>query len=149
MMPSVQSDMATLSEKLVKSFENRLDKAELCTSETFITLDFEEISLRYANAVVFKCFYKQDKVIDFESETDRLTLVVDNFFKYSINSVFKFCMVFPVLIPIVNWLLHFHPLGEMRIQVMAYIKQQTLINLSARQQVKEAEQKFKATGREI
>lgn len=145
MMPNVQLEVELVIDKLIRSFENRLDRAKLERSEKFVTLDFEETSLRYAIALVLTCLYKQDEVVDFEGETDRFTQIVESGLKNTINSALRFCVMFPLFIPIVNWLLQFHPTGKMRSVLMSFVKQQTLIGLKARQQVGRAATNFNKT----
>lgn len=141
----VQTDIHSVIERVIDAIEQKLNKAKLEFSKKFITLDVDDMFLRYSNALVFTCFYKQDSAIDFHSDRDFYTDIVDDVAKYSINPLFKFCVMFPNFIPLIDNLMHwFHPIGRMRKQILAFIRKQTLINLQARQQVKKAREDFKA-----
>lgn len=146
MKPNVQIEIVTVIDKLIESLEDRLDTAKLERSERFIKLDADEMFLRYSVALMLSCFYKQDKIVDFNGPTDRFTQIIDKSLRTCVNSLFKLCVTFPAFIPVVNWLmLRFHPLGVMRREILAFIKRQTLINLQARQQVARAKQTYEIT----
>lgn len=139
MKPNVQREIDTVIRKLIKSLEYRLDRAELDRCEKSVKLNAEDIFLRYATALMLSCFYKQDTVVDFNAPEDHFTQIIYNSVVTTVNPIFKLCIMFPSIIPVVNWLmLRFHPLGRMRKEVKSFIKSQTLINLQARQQISKA-----------
>lgn len=141
----MQAEFTAVIDKTINAIEEKLDRAKIEKSEKSIKLNTDDMFLRYANALTFSCFYKQDNVIDFHSDKDYYTEMIDNVAQNSINPIFKFCVMFPTFIPLVNWLMAcFHPLGLMRRKVMDYIKQQTLISLQAKQQLQQAEENFQS-----
>lgn len=137
--------MTSVCENLIESFENKLDYAKLERGEKSITVDTEEYFFRYSNALILSCFFKQDKIVDFNTKTDRFTSIIEKSIRTCVNPALKLCVVFPNFIPIVNWLmLRFHPLGLMRRELISFIKQQTLHNLRARQQIAQAKHSYEA-----
>lgn len=139
MQPNVQMEIETVIDKLIESLESRLDSAKLKRSEKSAKLDADDIFLRYATALVLSCFYKQDKIVDFSAPKDHFTQTIDMAIRNCVNPIFRLCIMFPSIIPVVNWLmLRFHPLGLMRKRLISFIKRQTLINLQAKQQVSRA-----------
>lgn len=144
MMPNVQAEIHNVIEKLLSAIELRLDQAK---PDRFATLDVDDMFLRYANAIVFSCFYKQDQVVDFKAKVDPTTKMIEDWCQSFTSPLIRFCMMFPVLRPILNWLmLRFHPIGVMRNRIMTFVKQQTLLNFQARQQMAEAKKSHDADG---
>lgn len=138
LMPNVQSEIKSVIQKLVDSFESRLNRAKSERSESFIELDVDEMFLRYANALVFSCFYKQTDEIDFEAKVDPFSNVIDSCIRTSIDPVATFGCIFPKFLPIIRLLLlRFHPLGTVHYKINSFIKRQTVLNLKAKQQVDE------------
>lgn len=138
MSPSAQSEITSTIDKVVNLFDTKLMDAKSELSQEFFKLDVDDLFLRYTIALVFTCFYRQDKAVRFDTKVDSITRVIDRACREFLNPAYKFCVMFPAFIPIVNWIImRFHPLGIMRKQIMGYVKQQALINFRMRQQMNE------------
>lgn len=143
--PNVEAEFKNVIDRTINAIEERLDRAKIERSEQSIKLNTDDMFLRYANALVFSSIYKQDNVIDLRSDKDHYTSLIEHVAKSSITPTFKFCVMFPTYIPIVNWLMEwFHPLGAMRRTIMNFIKQQTLVSLQAKQQIHQAKENFRS-----
>lgn len=132
-------------EIFAKSIEWRLDRAREDRGESFIVIDGEDIFHRYALDLVFKCFYKQDNMVDYYAEKDFWVDLIDRSLRTLLNPLVFLCIVFPVLKPSMQWLLmQFHPQGLLRRTLMSFIRVQARINLNAKKQLKSAMRRVKA-----
>lgn len=135
MSPSVQQEIDAIIDRFINSIEVKLEQS----MEEFCTCDADNMLNRFSLDLVFKIFYKQDNLIDYHSDEDFYVKLIDVAFKAIVNPLLLFCVTFPVLIPLAEWLiLRFHPTGLMIRNVTGFIREQTAQHLKAKQEAKVA-----------
>lgn len=136
------AEITEVIDEFIQAIEWRLDKEEKKSGQKFIIEDVEDLAHRYSLSLVYKCFYKQSKVIDFKLDKDP----VEQFLQYSYGTFASFYMqfttMFPILRPIMRYLAHnYHPTGHYISKLAEYIKQQTNLYFEAKKEFAEAEAK--------
>lgn len=139
MSPNVQHEINEVINKFVDSIEWRLNKEGQKASSKSTVVDAEELFHRYALALVFTCFYKQTKVIDFYSEKDKWQSAMAITAKQLNTNVIRLTVLFPILNYLVKLLLKInHPLGEFPSKINGFIKQQTKLYMKAKVEYQKA-----------
>lgn len=133
------AELEEVEEKLIKYIDCRLESAT-GYGEKFVTVDVEDIFHRYALDVVFRCFYKQDNVIDYYSEKDHWQSMTTSFFKQMSHPVAIIGQTSTIAMYISEFLLNnFTAHGSAKRTIMSYIAKQTAINLEAKKQFEKAD----------
>lgn len=146
--PNVMGELSEIVNKFIISLQARIDKAVANKGENYIIEDVDELFHRYALALVFKCFYKQDKIIDFDAREDYWVNLIGNTLRHGIRLVFVLCTIFRPLKPFVSKCsLYLTEEGVLRLKVMSFIRQQTGLNLRAREELNEAKRLAEKEGR--
>lgn len=141
MSPNVQEAVNDVINRFLDSIQDKLKQSGLVFSQKTILFDADDLFQRYTLALVFSCFYKQHDIIDFNSQEEFYVKIIDKTTRTCVNPLLVLCIVFPVFIPVVEWLIvKFHPQGFMVRKVRDFIKQQTLLNLRAKKQLEKARQ---------
>lgn len=137
-------------DKFVGSLNDKIEENKTKTGENFIVEDADDIFHRYALALVFKCFYKQDNVIDFHAKEDKWVSMIQKGIKQIVNPLLVLCVIFPIIKWPADALLNkFTDLGYLVRQVMGFIEQQTKLNFKARVEFNEAKRLAKEENREF
>lgn len=126
--------------RLNTGLEARLNKGEEA-GEKGVIIDGSDLMARFSTDLIYSCFYKQYNLIDYLSDVDPQSALIEE----GLNGVrHPFCeisMVLPILRPIIAKLVnYFHEFGYMKRKLMHFIKQQTALNLQARQEMALARQ---------
>lgn len=125
MSPNVLADIDSVINKFVDSIESRLNKALKERSSNWIVEDVDRYLQRYALALVFTCFYKQDGAIDFHSETDEWQTITDEATSLMVNPFTLIPQLFPPVITAMRVILKiYHPLGKLQSKVREFVRQQ-------------------------
>lgn len=103
-----------------------------------IDLDIDNVMMRHATDLILSCFYKQYDKIDYLSEQDKPSDQVAIGMTAILNPLVLLSASFPYLSPIIGWFLQFHFFGRLTKEIMGFIKQQTALNLAARQELARA-----------
>lgn len=92
----------------------KLDEAKKI-GEKSVEINAEDLFSRYTLDLIFTCFFKQPNIIDYNVEKEFWSEATNTFARDIISPMFRFCIAFPVLNPIINWLLfNFHSSGVYR-----------------------------------
>lgn len=138
MSPNVQDEIEKVIGEFMGSIERKLERADLVDSgrEKSMRLNADDCFTRYAIALVFSCFYKQDGIVNHDSEEDLFVKIIEEGAQAATNPVMMVCCLFPILIPAAEWLIkRFHVHGLLIRKVMGFIREQTLLNLKAKQEI--------------
>lgn len=136
--PNVRREIEDSIEKLINAIETRLNKG----GDKF-EMDADDFSHRYSLDLVLSCFYKQNNIVDFHANKDKMVEVIDLGLEEGWSSKFiRLGIIIPFFRSIIDWLiLNFHPLGVWRRAILEFIKVQTKINFEARKELKELKQR--------
>lgn len=115
MASNVQDEIEGIISRFTSSLERKLESTFYNQNDVkSILLDADDSFGRYAVALVFSCIYKQDNLVDFDSEEDSYVKYIEEAAKSCLNPLALSCVVFPVLIHSVEWLItNFHVQGNM------------------------------------
>lgn len=128
MSPNVQHEIDSIINRLIDFIEVKLAQ----NMDGFYQCEADDMFSRFSLDLIFKCFYKQDNLIDYYKEEDPFVKLIDDALKAFVNPFVFFCVTFPVVIPLIEWLsLHFHTTGLMVHKVTKFIKEQTSQHLRA------------------
>uniref|UniRef100_A0A6G1SC58 Cytochrome P450 3A4 n=1 Tax=Aceria tosichella TaxID=561515 RepID=A0A6G1SC58_9ACAR len=143
---NVTDEMQAAKSKLIDYIEKKLD-----TESDDYQFDVNDFVHKYSLDLVFRCFYKQDQLINFDDPKEHWTNHVDENFQCLQQSPFvKLSIVFPIFRGLIDWLVwHFTPQGVFRKEITGFIKVQTKLALEARKQLKEIEAKARETGDKV
>lgn len=148
---NVNQEIKEIIEKLIDSLHARIRVAKTDRGENYTIQDASDIFWRYSIALVFKCFYRQDNIVDFNAEQERLVkLMIDS--AESAKPIFYILsMAFPISKRLFEWLsMTFTPLGEIHDNIMSFIEQQTTYNLETRRkQTPESGTKFNSSDKNL
>lgn len=141
------AEVTEIVDRFIRSIEWRLDMEEKKNGQKFIIVDVENLSHRYSLSLVYKCFYKQSEIVDFNLDVDP----VERFVQGGYNTFGSFYMqlttMFPILRPIIKYFAsNYHPTGHVIRGIIDFIKQQTNLYLEAKKQFSEAEAKGEKVG---
>lgn len=137
--PNVLNEINEVIDKFVKYLNDKISEAVTRKGENFIIANTDDIFHRYALALVFKCFYKQDNVINFYAKQDRWVQIFHDGFKKLINPLLVLCVIFPAIKRFANFFMSkFTSQGLMIKEIMGFIEQQTKLNFKARREFNEA-----------
>jgi hypothetical protein len=133
--PNVLQEIDESIDSLIASLERRIDSA---VGPDHL-LDVDELILKYSTCLVFKCFYKQDNLIDFDDPNEVWTRSAEvGFAQVQENFLVALSVIFPVFKSLIDWLVwHFTPVGFIRRKLLEFVKLQTLTGLKAREQLRE------------
>lgn len=102
-------------------------------------IDISDLTMRYSTDLIFSCLYKQQNLVNYKTDEDPFTRVVEESIFGVRHPIIELSMSLPLLRPIVKWLiLNFHKFGQMKAKVIGFIKEQTAFNLLARQEMAKA-----------
>lgn len=88
---------------------------------------------RYSTDLIFSRFYKQYNLINYTSDKDHYSHLIESGLADFFNPVVEFTATLPIIRPLIDFIImHFHPIGTGRRVVMDFIKKQTHRNLCAR-----------------
>lgn len=150
---NVIEEFDKVTSRFLAGLETRLG-GEKASSGEKIQIDFlssadvnvSDLMLRYATDLIYSWFYKQTNLVDYVCERDPHTTFVRESINGSRHPFIEVSMTLPLLRPIVQALMnHFHVFGKMKSKLLESIKQQTALNLQARQEMAQA----KEAGREF
>lgn len=130
----VSADIKAIIMQLEESLRRKLDRAEAETGEKSILLNVDDVSHRFALAVIFLITYKRDNIIDFDSQLDQWVEAIKRGARNINNPVVSLSMMFPFLRPFCNFLVQFHEVGKLQVKIIDYIAEATDINRVAREQ---------------
>lgn len=99
-----------------------MDKQEQLTGKRNVELDLEDIFDRYTMAVIFSIGYKQDNVIDFYADEDKLVKSFVDGKREADNKLFGLPVIFPFLRPISYILYNYNKFGKMRDKIVGYME---------------------------
>lgn len=134
-MQNVQADINGVIEKLVGLIELQLNEAKESRHEDSIEVDLDYLCHRYALALVFTNFYKQDRMISFDSAEDQYVTLMEKNLQEFKGWPMQACAAFPFLKAPLNWLiLNFHGQGKMRNAIMSDIRKLTKLHFEAAEQ---------------
>lgn len=96
---NVVDEVDSVIEHLLNGLEKRLGiKCEA------IDLNADDIMLRFATDLIFTCFYKQKDAVDFVSNEDFYTGLIQNCVDKFAQPIVPYAMLFPLLRPVINWI---------------------------------------------
>lgn len=129
----VSADIKLIIERLSRSLDNKLDKAESASGKRSIVLDVHDTFQRYTLAVIFLITYKRDNMIDFDAEVDNWVNVMEQGARNISNPIVTTAIMFPFLRSHCRFLVQFHKVGQLQVKVIDYIIKATDINRVARE----------------
>lgn len=116
---------------LVESIEKRIGPDDLGKG---VELDFSDLMAHFTTEVVYSCFYGQRGRISFIGERSHHIVDSEIGLQGLRSSVIMVSRLFPHLNPLLSLVgRKFHPSGRVRNTLMDFIRQQTKLNLEARQ----------------
>jgi cytochrome P450 len=144
--PNVMHEMEASTKKLVDYIEKKLDNEK--SDYEFNVNDFVH---KYSLDMVFRCFYKQDNLVDFDDPNEHwVTSTERNFADLQKSALVKLSLIFPLLKRPLDWLVwHFSPQGEFRKKMCGFVRSQTKLGLEARKQLVEIESEAKKSGAKV
>uniref|UniRef100_A0A6G1SJ02 Putative cytochrome P450 CYP13A2 n=1 Tax=Aceria tosichella TaxID=561515 RepID=A0A6G1SJ02_9ACAR len=142
--PNVMEEIQASINKLIGHIERRLAKTDEPGHDEFIVDDFAQ---KYSMDLVFRCFYKQYDLIDFDNPHDSWSESVEQSLNDVQHSPFvKLAVVFPMFRSFVDWLVwNFTEQGKGRKMITGFILAQTKLGLMARTRLKELESEARAS----
>lgn len=137
--PNVLREIDTSINLLIEAIENKLAAREGTEPTESATIESDDLLHRFMLDLVFKSFYKQGNMIDFNAEHCRWTELVDEFLISPMNN-YLVMLAFSIhlLQKPIDWLiLNFHRQGKWRAMLINFIRDQTKLSLMARIELKE------------
>lgn len=131
--PNVLKEINDSMDKLIGAFESKLDEA----ASQPVELDVDDYFHRYSLDLTLSCLYKQTNRVDFRSEHDQMTRIIDLSASEVISHpLLNLAIIFPVLGRLIDEfvLKHFH-VGLLRQMIKDFIEIQTRANLEARKEL--------------
>lgn len=120
--------------RFVEFLEKKID-----ASENKVTLNADEYSLRHVLDIVFKCFYRQDNLINYDAKINPWISLIMEAVNGTVYWVLNMYIIFPSLRPVLGWLIvNFSAQGRIRGFIVEFLKKQTKLNFDARNQMKNA-----------
>lgn len=121
----MQSKIKDVVDKVIYSLEAKFNAQ--ASKSPHITFEADEMSRRYSVSIALSCLYKRDDFVSFESEVDSTSVLLETATKNFVSPFFKFCMMFPIVNPIVSQLaMLVHPMGMLRKTILGYTYQQLM-----------------------
>lgn len=144
--PNVLSEIETSISLLIESIENKLEASEEAR-KSGVTVEVDEMVHRFTLDLVFRCFYKQYDLIDFNAKHCKWTELVDEGLSAPMRDpIIKIALTVPSLCRPIDWLMmNFHRQGKWRREIINFVKTQTKLSLEARKQLGER----KAQGEQV
>lgn len=136
--PNVQAEIRDIIDKFTNSIEWRLDRAEQERGDKFVVVDVDDLSHRYALALIFSCFFKKPDLIDFYGEKDRWVTTTQKMIDNSINIVFRLTLLFPIIMSLVETFIEYTAFGKAMLELQKFVKEQTKHYLDAKEQLEMA-----------
>lgn len=146
MSANVQEEMNEIVDEFIHSLEWRLDKAKEENGDNSVTLNSDDHFHRFSIALSFSCLFKQKNLIDFYADTDTWQKnVIDCFTEQNIYPTMIICNTFPILAPLTQiFCMFFHPHGTLVKRLKGFIRQQTKLYTTAKDQMTSARKNFKS-----
>lgn len=129
----MQSEIQNCINKVIDTIDWKLNSvAKKANYENYIEIDVDDLFHRYALDLVFTCFLKQPDLIDYRADRDFWASAMDKFGRDFNSRLFRVCMLFPIILPIINWFLfRFHPSGVYRKYLYKYVSEHIEMNEKA------------------
>lgn len=149
--PNVVREIEESIGKLVGHIERKLGSNTNMAPDKHHQFKADDFVHKYSLDLVFRCFYKQYDLIDFDDPQDLWTKTLDDGINQTQYSPFvKLSMVFPIFRRFVDWLVwNFTEHGVCRKKMIQFIKSQTKLGMEARKQLTELTKEAKKTGAKI
>lgn len=126
---------------LIKGLEEKLRRASEDAAKAFIIIEADNVFLRYATDLIFSCFYKQYGLIDYLSDRDYYSHMLETGIRGTSNPLIEIIHALPIIKFVADWFIdRFTVTGIMMRDIKGFIEKQTRLNLEAKQQMAKAKQ---------
>lgn len=141
--PIVEREIEESIDKLIGLIETRLD-----SDETGRLFEADDFCARYAVNLIFKCFYKKDNEVNFESARDETVDMIEEAMAMMQTSPFvRISMVFPTLKGLIDRLGDYLTLlGAVRRKMVKFVEDQTRLGLEGRRQLRSLKEEGREKG---
>lgn len=145
MSKNVLEEIDSVIGNLIEGLEERMKREsagrEPPGGKRSVTIKADNIFLRYAADLIFSCFYKQYGLIDYLSDRDYYSHILETGIEGSTNPLIEVIHAMPIIKFIADWFVErFTDTGIMIRDIKGFIEKQTRLSLEAKQQMAKAEQ---------
>jgi cytochrome P450 len=136
--PNVQDEIERSIEKLIDHIDRALAAGGDGQQEAGREFDVDDIAHKYSLDLIFRCFYKQEDLIDFDDPHEPWTHANERGFRLvRTNPLVIGAILFPVFRQFLDWLMYnFTIQGRGRQKVVDFVRAQAELGLEARKQLK-------------
>lgn len=118
----------------MQSIRRKIEKSRKIFGQNSIVFDAHDSFQRYTLAVIFLITYRRENDIDFDAEKDIWVDRMDRGANNISNPIVALAIMFPFLRPLCKFLVQFHDVGQLQVEIVDYIIEATDINRIAREQ---------------
>ena len=130
----VVSDIKIVLDKFLSSIRAKIEKSRKIFGQNSIVFDAHNSFQRYTLAVIFLITYRRENDIDFDAESDVWVDRMERGANNISNPIVALAIMFPFIRPLCRFLVQFHDVGRLQVEIIDYIIEATDINRIAREQ---------------